>query len=397
MKKFVLHIFSLSFLFIFVFSGFSVARAQAAAEHSNAPVCPGPASEGNARCHALVVTDSRGQPSAVTIPDGYGPLDFRTAYGLTGTVTSPTTIAIVDAYHHPFILSDLNYYSQAFGIPGLTSCPVSSGTITSPCFQQVNQNGGTKYPKTDAGWALEIALDVEAAHAACQNCNILLVEASSSSYTNLMLAVDRARLMGAKVISNSYGSGEFSGQTSLDPHFNYPGLAFVFSAGDSGYGAGYPASSEYVTAVGGTTLNKSGSTYSETVWSGTGSGCSLYEAKPSWQHDSGCANRTVADVAAVANPNTGAAIYSSVRYQGWKGWFKVGGTSLSAPLIAAVYALGGIPANSPANSLPYLATSADFHDIVIGSNGNCLTYLCTAIDGYDGPTGLGTPSGVGGF
>src|SRR3989338_7402566 len=208
------------------------------------PVCPGSEHDA-ANCHARVVVDNKGQPQATTLPAGYGPFQFRGAYGLTGTTAVNQTIAIVDAYDHPTILSDLNKYSQTFGIPIMSSCPVSSGTTTSPCFQKVNQRGGTTYPKVNAGWALEIALDVEVAHAICQNCNILLVEADSNSYTNLLAAVDRARLMGATVISNSWGSSEFSGETAYDNHFNYPGLAITFSAGDSGYGSAYPAASPY--------------------------------------------------------------------------------------------------------------------------------------------------------
>lgn len=386
-------------LSVFLLSLLTGQTVFAASGHANIPVCPGRASEGSARCHARVVTDSQGKPGTTLLPSGYGPTQFRTAYNLPGTVSTPTTIAIVDAYDHPNILSDLNTYSQTFGIPTLTSCAVSSGTPSTPCFQKVNQNGGTFYPKANSGWALEIALDVEAAHAACQNCNILLVEANSSSYSDLMTAVDRARLMGATVISNSYGSNEFSGETSYDSHFNYPGHAFVFSAGDSGYGAEYPAASRYVTAVGGTTLNltKNGSYLSETVWSGTGSGCSQFESKPAWQHDSGCANRTVADVSADADPNTGAAVYDSVRYSGVRGWFQVGGTSLSAPLIAATYAMGGVPNSSLGSSSLYSSLASNFHDITVGSNGSCATYLCTAMTGYDGPTGLGTPIGVTGF
>jgi subtilase family serine protease len=167
------------------------------------------------------------------------------------------------------------------------------------------------------------------------------------------------------------------------------------SSGDSGYGVEYPAASRYVTAVGGTTLKLSGNTrLTETVWSGSGSGCSAYEPKPSWQTDMGCGRRTVADVSADADPSTGAAEYDSTRYQGRSGWFQVGGTSLSAPLIGGVYALGNSAVN--AGSYPYAHTSSLF-DVTSGSNGSCGTYLCTGDAGFDGPTGLGTPNGTGGF
>ncbi len=368
-----------------------------AVAEENIPACPGAVAEGNARCHARVIA-SAGAPKITPTPAGFGPAQFRGAYGVSGHATVNTTIAIVDAYDNPNALSDLTAYSTMFGIRTLGNCAVSSGTTSNPCFQKVSQSGSSTYPKADSGWALESSLDVQAIHAMCDNCNILLVEANSASYNDLMTAIDRARTMGAKVISNSYGSAEFSGETAYDSHFNYPGIAFLFSSGDSGYGASYPAGSRYVTSVGGTTLNMSGNTYvSETTWSGAGSGCSAYETKPSFQHDNACARRTIADVSADANPSTGAAVYDSLGMQGQKGWFKVGGTSLAAPLVAAVYGLGAIGSSVFANTLPY-ATLSGLRDITSGSNGSCGgSYLCTAISGYDGPTGLGTPNGISAF
>lgn len=370
------------------------------AKENHAAVCHD--SPGTARCHSHVVVDKEGKPNAVSTPSGYGPLQFHNAYAVGTNSSTYQVIAIVDAYDHPNILSDLNTYSNAFGIPALPACsgPVTSSPV--PCFQKVNPYGGASYPAINAGWALEIALDVEAAHAMCQNCGILLVEASSNSFANLMQAVDTAVAMGANVISNSYGASEFSSETSYDSHFNHPGTAITFSSGDSGYGAEYPAASQYVTAVGGTSLylNPDSSYKSESAWSGAGSGCSAFEPKPIWQTDSGCANRTISDVSADADPATGAAVYDSVRYQGKKGWFKVGGTSLSAPLIAGIYALaGGISLGVYGASLPYsLSTPSNLHDIAIGSNGSCAgSYLCTSLSGYDGPTGLGTPNGIAAF
>ncbi|MCL4384219.1 S53 family peptidase [Patescibacteria group bacterium] len=365
----------------------------------HAAVC-GSSARDSARCHARVIVDDKGNPQTSRSPSGYGPTQFTKAYNLSGTVSAAQTIAIVDAYDHPNILSDLNTYSRQYGLPPMASCPVSGGTAANPCFQKVNQNGGTNYPSANSSWALEISLDVEAAHAVCHNCNLLLVEANSASYTDLMTAVDRARLMGATVISNSYGSSEFSGETTFDTHFNHPGIAFIFSSGDNGYGPQYPAASPYVTATGGTTLlvNSDNTYNSETAWSGAGSGCSVYEPKPSWQKDTQCSLRTIADVSADADPGTGAAVYDSIRYQGRKGWFQVGGTSLSAPLIAATYALAGNAASATnANALPYQNPSA-LHDVVSGSNGTCNgSYLCTATTGYDGPTGLGSPNGTPAF
>ena len=370
------------------------------ARESHSAVCEHSRNADIANCHARVIVDAQGHPKASGLPSGYGPLQFRRAYSLSGFANSNQTIAIVDAYDHPNILSDLNTYSSTFGIPGLASCPVSSGTASAPCFQKVDQRGGVNYPSTNAGWGLEIALDVEVAHAVCQNCNILLVEADSNSFANLLAAEDRAAVMGAKAISNSWGGNEFSGETAYDSHFIVNGVAITVSSGDSGYGTQYPAASRYVTAVGGTSLllNADSSYKSESAWSGAGSGCSAFETKPGWQTDSLCLKRTITDVSAVADPNTGAAVYDSLRYQGKKGWFKVGGTSLSSPLVAAVYALAGnVNLATPANQLPYLSP-AGLNDILSGSNGSCGgTYLCTALLGYDGPTGLGTPKGLSAF
>lgn len=369
------------------------------------PVCPHGPKEDEVRCHARVVTDKKGKPNASATPVGYGPLEFQKAYALTGLSSGGKIVAIVDAFDHPSIKSDLDTYSNALNLPVLPNC---NGTIASspvPCFQKVDQSGGTNYPSPNEGWALEIALDVEVAHAACPDCKILLVEANDNTYTNLMTAVDRAVTAGAKIISNSYGSGEFLGETQFDSHFNLPGIAFTFSSGDSGYGASYPAASKYVTAVGGTTLylNADNTYKSETTWTGSGSGCSRYEGKPLWQTDQRCLRRTIADVAAVADPQTGAGVYTSYPYAGQTGWFKVGGTSLSAPLVASVYALGGgiltnsIGANEVYSKVNY---STNMHDVTSGSNGGCSKrdkYLCSAVSGYDGPTGLGTPNGISAF
>jgi subtilase family serine protease len=375
---------------LFLFSGSASAASQA-------PVCPGPAAAGSARCHAHVVTDANGAPKAVTAPKGYGPAQFHGAYGLPATASTAQTIAIVDAYDDPNIASDLNTYSAQFGLPQCNS--------VNPCFEKVNQSGSKgPYPQANSGWALEIALDVEVAHAVCPNCKILLVEASSSSLGNLSAAVNTAAKLGAKEISNSYGGSEYSSEVS-DTAYNHPGVAVTVASGDNGYGSfGFPAASPNVITVGGTTLTVgAGDTYGgETVWNGGGSGCSLYFGAPAWQSFlTACAGkRGTADVAADANPSTGAAVYDSVRYQGRSGWFQVGGTSLSSPLVAAVYALaGGLPAGTTAASGLYghLGESALLHDVTSGSNGTCSTIMCKGVAGYDGPTGVGTPNGIGAF
>ena len=356
------------------------------------PVCPGPAGVGTGRCHARVVTDSRGVPNAAATPSGYGPVQFRTAYGLTSSGSSSTTVAIVDAYDDPNIASDLAVYSSQFGLP---PCTTANG-----CFKKVNQTGGSNYPRKDAGWSLEIALDVETVHAICPNCKILLVEATTTSFANLIAAEDYAAAH-AQIVSNSWGGSEFSSETTsaYDGHFDHPGIPITFSSGDNGYGVEYPAASRFVNAVGGTTLtlNANNTRKTETVWNGAGSGCSAYEPKPTWQTDSGCVRRTVADISADADPNTGSAVYDSVRYQGRSGWFQVGGTSLASPLIAAVYALAGNGANTIDGSYPYSHKSGVF-DVTSGSNGSCGgSYLCTGKVGYDGPSGLGTPMGTTAF
>jgi subtilase family serine protease len=353
--------------------------------------CAVPAAN-KAACDAQVVTDSTGNPLVTnTTPHGYGPAQLTGAYSLPVAAPGTPTIGIVDAFDDPNIEADLAVYSSHYGLP---ACTTATG-----CFRKVNQSGGTSYPTADAGWSLEIALDVETAHAICPNCKILLVEATNNSFTNLGTAVNRAVTMGAAVVSNSYGGSEFSTETNADnQYFNHPGVVITASSGDGGYGVEYPAASRYVTAVGGTSLTVNGNQWvSETAWSGAGSGCSAYETKPAWQTDSGCSRRTVADVSAVADPNTGASVYDSVTYQGQSGWFQVGGTSLAAPLIASVYALTGTTGSANYGSTPYLHTSS-LHDVTSGSNGSCGgSYLCTAKSGFDGPTGLGTPNGVGGF
>lgn len=406
MKKISIYISAiLSVAISFSVFGISLAAAPEslptqALEHM--PVCPPtPGSGQDTRCHARVVTDKKGSPNVSASPTGLSPQQFKAAYNPAGAVGSPSKIiAIVDAYDSPTAFSDLQVYSSQFGLTQMSQCPVLSASST-PCFQKIDQNGGVNYPAVNGGWALEIALDVQAAHALCPDCSILLVEATTNSFTNLMAAVDRAAAYHPAAISNSYGASEFSGETAYDFHFNRPGMAITVSSGDNGFGTEYPAASQYVTAVGGTTLNMNGTSYlGENAWSGAGSGCSSYEPKPSFQSFiSGCAKRMIADVSAAADPNTGASVYDTTPYNNTTGWFKVGGTSLAAPLVAAMYALGGVPTGVYTNTLPYSNVGA-LHDVTSGNNGRCRrlpSFYCSAGVGYDGPTGLGTPNGIGGF
>ena len=372
--------------------------------HRNA--CAVPAA-GSARCFAKVVTRDDGStfsPSGVAgAPAGWWPQDLQDAYKLPAfNPATPPTVAIVDAYDDPNAETDLAVYRAQFGLPACTSAPAGNG-----CFSKVNQTGGSTMPAADKGWAEEISLDLDMVSSACPSCHILLVEANSNSFTNLMAAVDYATAH-ATAVSNSYGASEFSGETTYDWHFNKPGVAITVSSGDNGYGTEYPASSQYVTATGGTSLSStSPGGWSETAWSGAGSGCSAYEPKPGWQQGgatpSACGRRTVADVSSVSNPNTGVAVYDN--YGGDPGWMVFGGTSAAAPFIAGVYAVGGTKTQQYAANWPYANRSA-LNDVTSGSNGRCTTgrkgssstaYLCTAGTGYDGPTGLGTPNGVSAF
>jgi subtilase family serine protease len=302
------------------------------------------------------------------------------------------TVAIVDAYNDPNAEADLAVYRSTYGLP---ACTTANG-----CFKKVNQSGGTTYPTGNVSWSEEISLDLDMVSAICPNCHILLAEGSSASIANLATAETTAASLGANAISNSYGAAEFSGETAYDNYFNHPGVAITASSGDGSYGVEWPAASPFVTAVGGTSLVRSATTrgWSESAWSGAGSGCSAYEPQPSWQTSlglAGCTKRVVADVSAVANPNTGVAVYDSY---GVSGWLVFGGTSVASPIIASVYALAGNASSVGDSAASAYANQGSINDVVGGSNGTCTTsYLCNAVPGYDGPTGLGTPNGTGGF
>jgi subtilase family serine protease len=329
-----------------------------------------------------------GQVMAAVTPSGFSPADLRSAYNITGAGASSTVIAIVDAFGYPNAERDLGTYRSQFGLP---ACTTANG-----CFRKVNQRGVQgSYPATNTGWSQETALDLDMASAMCPGCSILLVEADSASFQNLATAVNTAAAMGAHAISNSYGGSE-SGSSSFEPFYNYAGIAVTVSSGDSGFGVEFPASSPHVTAVGGTSLVRSSNSrgWSETAWSGAGSGCSALYAKPTWQTDSGCARRTVADVSAVADPNTGVAVFGPANSR-TSAWLVFGGTSVAAPLIAGIYGVNGTAVNH--GNDPYRHLSS-INDVTSGSNGSCGgSYLCTAKVGFDGPTGLGTPKGMAAF
>jgi hypothetical protein len=371
------------------------------------------------------------------------PQDLQSAYFPGEAPDAPAavtqTIALVDAYDDPEAEADLKTYDEEFGLP---QCTEANG-----CFAKVNQEGHSS-PLPPSGtpeaneWAGETATDIEIAHAICQNCRILLVEAVSDAFVELEKAEETAAGLGATEISNSWGSPEAINIDSLA--FNHPGVVITAAAGDEGYldwGAeippertDYPASSPHVIAVGGThlTLNSAGAWQSETVWNDAsegagGGGCSAYFTAPPWQQSVsdwsavGCEEfrRASVDVAADADPRTGVAVYDSIPYERRSGWMQIGGTSVASPIIAAMFALAGGShgVEYPARTLYENLTAApgSLHDVVTGSNGECNhrfggctpqeeaaascpgTLICQAAPGYDGPTGVGTPNGLAAF
>lgn len=367
--------------------------------HRNVRVCGAPGA-GMAACDAIVheTIARNGKPVHSATASGYGPANLRAAYDLpSATAGSGQTVAIVDAYNNPNAAGDLATYRSHFALP---ACTTSTG-----CLRIVNQSGAGKLPRDNAAWSQEISLDLDMVSAICPKCHILLVEASSASLASLGTAVDTAARLGATEISNSYGGSESSSDTTYDTsYYDHPGIVITASTGDSGYGVQYPAASPYVTAAGGTTLNDNGGAYTQSAWSGSGSGCSAYDPQPSWQTSvsniaSVCGNRAVADVSADANPNTGVAVYDSYAYRGQSGWLVFGGTSVASPIIASTYALAGNAASvgTGASYLYAHASSSTITDVTSGSTGSCGTDLCNAVQGWDGPTGLGTPKGDGGF
>ncbi len=375
LSRWIASLFVMAILLVSPFS----AVAEGSIDHGK-PVCPGPVSEGSARCHAWIL-----RPQASTAPTGLSPATIKSVYNFPTSTTAGAgkVIAIVDAYDDPTAESDLAVFSSQYGLP---ACTTANG-----CFRKVNQTGGTKYPRTDSGWALEISLDVQWAHAIAPGAQILLVEASSNSFANLMAAEDYAKAH-ATYVSNSWGGSEFSGENSYDSHFSQSGVSFFVSSGDAGTPAEYPSASPNVISVGGTTLHFSGSNFSsETGWSSGGGGCSAYENATSAQSGfSGYAQvscggkRATPDVSLDADPASGVSVYDSTRYQGQSGWFTVGGTSASSPMWAGRAAVAG----TVINSAYVYGNSITYRDITSGNNGApCLV-------GYDLCTGRGSWTGT---
>ncbi len=275
------------------------------------PLCKA-APAGHGRCFAHVRTDASGQIVTNATPQGFGPQDLQSAYAVPAGGAG-RTVAIVDAFDDPNAETDLAAYRAQFGLP---PCTTANG-----CFHKVDENGGNNYPQSDAGWGGEISLDLDMVSAVCPACNILLVEVASDTLDDLGTGVSTAVSLGAAAVSNSYGGGEDPSDTQAEQqYFHHPGVLVTASSGDGGYGVSFPASSQYVVGVGGTSLVASGGTsrgWVEGAWDGAGSGCSSYITKPSFQTDTGCGQRTVADLSAVADPNTGVAVYDTFGQGGW--------------------------------------------------------------------------------
>jgi subtilase family serine protease len=370
------------------------ATASRAASSREVAVCKR-APHGRVGCFAIRLDRlSGGRVRHASAPIGYGPSDLRSAYALPAAPAGAgATVAIVDAYDDPNAEADLATYRAEFGLPACTS--------RSGCFRKVDQSGGRSYPTADPGWSQEISLDLDMVSAVCPACRLLLVEATSSSQANLGAAVDTAVRLGADAVSNSYGGPDAS-DSSYGRYYHHPGVAITASTGDSGYGVSYPASSQWVTAVGGTSLHRSTRAkrgWSEGVWDGAGSGCSTLKSA-SWQpaDTTGCSGRAVADVAAVADPATGVAVFDSYVDSGTSGWLTFGGTSAASPIVAAVFALAGNTADVADGSYVWQHHRGGVNDVTYGSNGSCsTTRWCEAHYGWDGPTGWGTPKGVSAF
>jgi len=371
--------------------------------------CPSATQPGTMACQALISTTApnglAGRRPAAPRRDGYGPASLRAAYRLPGgTAGRGQTVAVIGAFRNPHIRSDLAIYRAAWGLP---ACRRS-------CFRIVNEDGDSgPLPALagSTGWAVQAALDLDVVSAICPRCRLLLVEARSASVADLGAAVNAAVAAGAKYVTNGYGGLQSSSGARWDAaYYRHPGIAVTAAAGDLGGRLLYPAASPYVTSVGGTSLTRAAGPrgWAEQAWGqagggrGTGAGCATGTAKPSWQTDTGCAGRTGNDVAAVASPATGVAVYDSYDQHGW---LEAGGTSVSSAIIAAVYALAGpaqpgsYPASYPwAHAAAAAGPGSGLFDVTAGAVRTCARgYLCAAAAGFDGPTGWGTPDTAAAF
>ncbi|MYM95466.1 S53 family peptidase [Duganella vulcania] len=366
----------------------------------------------------------------------YTPAQVRAAYGLptlpaagsaltaaqAAQLGAGQTIYILDAQHDPNVAAELAAFNTKFSLPACTTKSIAptaglplAAASTGGCelavvYSTASGAMTSTQPAYDAGWASEIALDVQWAHATAPLARIVLIETADASYNNLLGGAKLAKAMGPGIVSMSFGGAESSGTTSSDSVFAAPGMTYLAATGDSGAGVSWPAVAPHVLAVGGTTLHYSGSGLrSEVAWSGTGGGVSLYTATPSYQTNAvpgmgTPARRTVADVAFNADPSSGQYVAMIAPGSGTVRWGSVGGTSLSTPqwagLIAvanATRALNGKAALGAPHAALYGGIAAvpgtyasAFADITAGSDGSCAA--CTAKTGYDQLTGLGTPN-----
>ena len=358
--------------------------------------CPPSAGAG---CRAQINTSIALNPNPYANPNqisGIQPLLLRALYNVLGSNGGQNrTIGVVVAYDNPNLASDLAIYRKTFGLP---PCTVGNG-----CLTKMNESGSTaqsSLPPANANWSIESSLDVDAISALCSACNIMVVEANTNNIPDLGAAVNTAVASGANVVSNSYGVPEASDNVQYAADYEHPGVAITAAGGDLGYGPQFPASVPGVTAVGGTSIQQidTNGAIQETVWAGTGAGCSAYFTKPSYQTDTGCSNRTANDIAFLADPNDGIAVYDSTlpnTPQG--GWTVIGGTSLGAPAIAALIAMEGSNQNLASNASIYANEASNPNallGILTGSDGTCaVSYLCNGGTGYNGPSGVGVPFG----
>jgi subtilase family serine protease len=374
-------------------SGFAAGTTGASAVPGHAKVtthavhvCAPATKVGQMACHAMALANASGHiiGGASPLAGSFTPADFQKAYNIGGLKSHGATVAIIDAFGYSTLEADLKVYRSTFGLP---PCTVKSG-----CLTIMDERGGHNYPPDNAGWDLEQALDVDMVSAGCPDCKILVVQGKAPNLKSLGHAVNTAaKTKGVVSISNSYGGGN----TQNNPYYNHPGIAVVASTGDGGYlGGQYPASDTHVIAVGGTSLFKDASKrgFHESAWAGAGSGCARRNPAPNYQHlaDTSCKTDAIADVSAASDPsNGGASVYYNGRF------LSVGGTSEATPLIGAIFALSGNVAGYPGKYL--YNDPKELYDVTTGSNGSCGPPLCDAGKGWDGPTGLGSPNGVGAF
>jgi subtilase family serine protease len=353
-----------------------------AATHSATAACGG-SHVGQAQCDALIATDqSVGRIRHNAYP-GWSASELEKAYNLpSATGGKGQVVGIVDAYDNPNVVSDLNTYRAGMGLPKLT-------------LLKYNQNGQqSNYPQGSPGWGVEIDLDVDMVSASCPNCKIILVEGNTNSWSDLGAAEAEAVKLGATIVSNSY-----DGTGGSESNYDTPGITYLASSGDGGYGLVDPATFQHVIAVGGTVMSNANGKrgFSEVVWPDSGGGCSsTQEAKPSWQKDPDCNYRTGSDIGAVA---VAAGEYDSYSENGW---IAINGTSVSSPLVAGIVALAGNSTKQTGGEnlwkLSKKKLKKDIYPVTMGDDGSCGgEYLCTAgtkqFGIYSGPTGWGTPHG----